>query len=165
MPCLLPSFPEEAFLKSCVVRRNGVRKCALQRPKGGYANEASASIKKVHSTHSNTIVETAVTVTCQSKLKLCAMLHSFVQTNEPPPFTFLLYDPPLNKYFRNLFFTIKVHHHRYHYKHSNIGNQHCTYFTLWYNHIYCTLCHCWSYRVPYILKLGLGIHLEQVQCH
>lgn len=95
-------------------------------------------MRKVHSTHSNTMVETAVTVTCQSKLKLCTLLHSFVQTNESPPLTFHLYEPPLNEYFRNLFFTIKVHHshhhhrhhHRYHYKHSNIGNQHCTYFTL-----------------------------------
>lgn len=100
------------------------------------------------------MVETAVTVTSQSKLRLCTMLHSFVPTNKSPSFTFLLFDPPLNE-FRNLFFTIKVHHshHRYHYKHSNIGNQHCTYFTLWYNHIYCTFCHCWSYRVPHILKL------------
>lgn len=125
----------------------------------GYANKAS-EWSKVHSTHSNAIVETAVTVTCQSKLKLCTMLHSFVQTNVSLSLTFLLYYPPLNKYFTNLFFTIKVHHshHHHHCKHSNIANQHCTYFTLWYNHIYCTLCHCWSYRVPHILKLGLGTH-------
>lgn len=91
----------------------------------------SLAVRIVHSTYSNTMVQTAITVTSQPKLKLCAMLHSFVQMN--PLFAFLLCDPPLNEYSRNLFFTIKVHHSHHqlhHYKHSHIENQHCTYFTL-----------------------------------
>lgn len=98
-----------------------------------YSNQANAWKRKVHSTHSNTMVQTAITVTSQPKLKLCTMLHSFVQTNKPSLHFSLLCDLPMNKYFRNLFFTINVHHshhQRYHYKHSHIGNQHCTYFTL-----------------------------------
>lgn len=79
------------------------------------SNEASISVRKEHFTHSNTKVETAVTVTCQSKLKLRTMLHSNKSA-------LLLLDPPLNEHVENLFFTIKVHHgHLYHYKHSNIG--------------------------------------------
>lgn len=62
-------------------------------------------------------------------------------------------------------FTIKVHHslHQLHrYKHSHTENQHCTYFTLWYNHIYCTFRQLvlWvpSFFFLFLLILGLWGH-------
>lgn len=85
----------------------------------------------VHPTLSDSTPHTAVTVTCQSKLALCKHNTFLIFIASPPS--------PLRLEWvtTNLFFTIKVHRSHYHYTHSNIVNQHCTLFTLWYNHIYC----------------------------